>query len=181
MKDTKQDIIAKQFQKHFEHFGYKKTSVDDVAKALNMSKKTIYQYFNSKEKVFYYIVSGVAQMLSKKMEKQLEKFSTNKEKLNQFITIIFKETKRWIKKGNDAFEFKYKYDIAELAFQEAYDQLLRKIIEDGMKQKEFEKQSLDVIISHIHGIISESMKLLHTNPSLNIEKDVERSIMKLIL
>ena len=46
--DTR-ERIADVFKKHFTYFGFKKTSVDEVAKELKISKKTIYQFFSSKE------------------------------------------------------------------------------------------------------------------------------------
>lgn len=176
---TKQDIIAEQFQKHFEHYGFKKTSVDDIAAELKMSKKTIYQYFDSKEKVYYYIVSKVAQQFCNKMAKQLASVSTSEKKLKLLVELIFKESRKWLK-TNDAFEFKYKYEIAELAFQEAYSQLIKQIIEKGMEHKEFAKQPLDMTVKFIQGLIAESMKLLHANLALKVEPYLVQSIMKLV-
>ena len=37
-------------------FGYTKVTVDEVAKAAGVSKKTIYQYFNSKEEIFWEVM-----------------------------------------------------------------------------------------------------------------------------
>jgi AcrR family transcriptional regulator len=46
MDDSPQkQAIAEAFKKHFQHFGFKKTSVDDISEELHISKKTIYQYF----------------------------------------------------------------------------------------------------------------------------------------
>ncbi|MFA5996046.1 MAG: TetR/AcrR family transcriptional regulator [Patescibacteria group bacterium] len=178
-KITKQAKIAEQFQKHFEHYGFKKTSVDDIAAELKMSKKTIYQYFNSKEKVYYYIVSKVAQQFCNKMAKQLSAVYTSEKKLKILIELIFKESRKWLK-SNDAFEFKYKYEIAELAFQEAYSQLIKQIMEEGMNHKEFAKQPLDLTVKFIQGLIAESMKLLHANPLLKVEQPLQQAVLKLV-
>ena len=68
---SQKEEIATSFQKHFEHFGYKKTSVDDIARELKISKKTIYQHFNTKEEIFYYIVSRVARQYMNRMATDL--------------------------------------------------------------------------------------------------------------
>ena len=61
MEDSAQkQAIADAFKKHFQHFGFKKTSMDDISNELHVSKKTIYQYFSTKEEIFYYVVSQIA-------------------------------------------------------------------------------------------------------------------------
>src|SRR5512136_74981 len=105
MDDSAQkEAIADAFKKHFNHFGFKKTSVDDISDDLHISKKTIYQYFNTKEEIFYYVVSQIARQYLKRMDKELDQFPTNREKLAQLIHLVFKEARKWLKE-NDAFEF----------------------------------------------------------------------------
>ncbi|MGD9101586.1 MAG: TetR/AcrR family transcriptional regulator, partial [Anaerolineae bacterium] len=65
--DAKKEQIADAFQKHFNHFGYKKTSVGDIARELKISKKTIYQHFSTKEEIFYYVVSRIARQYRDRM------------------------------------------------------------------------------------------------------------------
>lgn len=178
--ETKKEQIADVFKKHVTHFGYKKTSVDEIAKELKISKKTIYKFFSTKEKIFYYVIGKIAKQLCKKMEKDISKFDTQTEKITQLVTIIFLETKKWLNKGNDAFEFKFKFEIAELSFKEAYNELFLKLIIKGIESKEFEIDDPKLIISFINGIFSESMKLVSVNPDINIEKDVIAAILKLL-
>ncbi|TNE35749.1 TetR/AcrR family transcriptional regulator [bacterium] len=65
---TSKDKIVQAAQQEFFQFGYTNVTVDQVAKAAGVSKKTIYQYFNSKEDIFWEI------MLCRKNEK-LEMFN----------------------------------------------------------------------------------------------------------
>jgi AcrR family transcriptional regulator len=181
-KEEKQkQIITETCEKHFKHFGYKKTSIDDIAKELNISKKTIYKFFSTKEKIYYHVISKIAKGLCKKMEKKISGEKTNKDKIEKLVHQIFSKTKSWLKKGNDAFEFKYKYEISELAFKEAYNELLRKIITKGMENNEFSVNNVSLTLKFINGIFSESMKLVSANPDINIEDDITNSIFKLIL
>lgn len=78
------------------------------------------------------------------------------------------------------FEFKYKFEIAELSFKEAYNELFLKLIIEGIEKKEFEISDPKLIISFINGIFSESMKLISLNHEINIEKDVIKAILKLL-
>jgi len=171
--------IAGSFKRHFEHFGYKKTSVDDIATELKISKKTIYQHFNTKEEIFYYIVSKVARQYMNRMAADLEGLSTQKEKLEQLVRMIFSESRKWLKE-NDAFEFRYKYDIAGLAFQDAYNDLLAEMIRGGITAGEFRDGPVELTVRFINGIISESMKVLNANPEQNVEDEVVRAIERLL-
>lgn len=52
---SKEKII--QAAKHeFMQFGYTKITVDEIAKVAGVSKKTIYQHFNSKEEIFWEVM-----------------------------------------------------------------------------------------------------------------------------
>ncbi|MBN1924792.1 MAG: TetR/AcrR family transcriptional regulator [Prolixibacteraceae bacterium] len=179
-EEIQKEQIAEVFQKHFTHFGFKKTSVDDIAREIKMSKKTIYKHFSSKEKIFYFIISKVAQKYSREMEKKLIPFPSNIEKVNQLVLMIFAETRKWLKEGNDAFEFKYKYDIAGLAFTDAYNVIFRELLEKGNKNGEFHISNTEIMVRFINGIISESMKLVTVNPDLEVEEDVIITIGNMI-
>ncbi len=176
--DTKEKI-ADEFKKHFNYFGFKKTSVDDVAKELKVSKKTIYQFFSSKEKIFYYIVSRIARGIRIDMEKDLSKYNSYTEKLEVLIFKIFDKSSKWLKK-NDVFEFRYKYEIGSLAFKDAFNELLSQIVSKGMEKGEFKSTSASNKIKFIEGIISEGMNLLAEDPGRELKEDVVESVLKIL-
>ena len=51
MDDIKTRILDKS-KARFDHFGFKKTTVDEIAQDCCISKKTIYKYFKDKEDLF---------------------------------------------------------------------------------------------------------------------------------
>jgi AcrR family transcriptional regulator len=51
MSDVKEEILNSA-KKHFDRFGYKKTTLDDIARDMKISKKTIYEHFEDKEDLF---------------------------------------------------------------------------------------------------------------------------------
>jgi AcrR family transcriptional regulator len=180
MADSPQkQAIADTFQKHFQHFGFKKTSVDDISNELHISKKTIYQYFSTKEEIFYYVVSQIARQYLRRMESELAQFPTQRKKLAQLIHMIFSEAKKWLKE-NDAFEFRYKYEIAELAFKDAYSELMKQLLQQGIEAGEFASAPVDLTVRMIQGMISESMRLVSANPDLAVEDHLTSAILKLV-
>ncbi len=56
MEEHKEDLTRKRIidvaTKHFLDYGYKKVTMDEIADALGMSKKTLYQFFPSKYELF---------------------------------------------------------------------------------------------------------------------------------
>lgn len=176
--DSQKQTIAEAFKKHFQHFGFKKTSVDEVSAELHISKKTIYQHFSTKEEIFYFVVSQVARQYMRQMESELAQLPTAEAQLARLIHLIFAEAKRWLKE-NDAFEFRYKYEIAELAFKDAYSELLAHILQQGMETGEFAQAPIELTVRMIQGMISESMRLVSANPDLEVETHLTEGILKL--
>jgi AcrR family transcriptional regulator len=177
--DAQKDQIADAFQRHFNHFGMKKTSMDEIARELRISKKTIYQHFSTKEQVFYYVVSRIAAQYRARMEQELEEFPTYRGKFEQLIRLIFKESRRWLKKS-DAFEFKYKYEIAELAFQDTYTDLIANLMQKGIVAGEFTPQPVEIATRFVRGIISQSMEMLTAQPDQPVEDSTVAAIFKLL-
>ncbi|MBN1302974.1 MAG: TetR/AcrR family transcriptional regulator [Anaerolineales bacterium] len=173
------ELIADTFQRRFNHFGYKKTSVDEISSELKISKKTIYQHFNTKEEIFYYIVNRIAHQYLRGMERDLETFPTFTEKLARLIRLIFKEATKWLK-SNDAFEFRYKYEIGELAFKDAYTGLINSLVQQGIKTGEFSSSSSELTVRLIQGMISEAMQVVSSNPDLEVENQLIESILKVL-
>lgn len=181
MDDTspQKEAIAEAFKKHFTYHGFKKTSVDDISAELHISKKTIYQYFSTKEGIFYYVVSRVARQYLRKMKAELAQIPSAKDRLAQLIRLVFAEARPWLKQ-NDAFEFRYKYEISELAFKDAYSELLKELLEQGIAAGEFSEVPVDLTVHLIQGMISESMRLVTANPDMMVEEHLVDAVLKLM-
>ncbi|MBN1370414.1 MAG: TetR/AcrR family transcriptional regulator [Anaerolineaceae bacterium] len=173
------EAIADAFQKHFNHFGFKKTSVDDISNELHLSKKTIYQNFSTKEEIFYYVVSRVAREYVRGMEREIAGSVTAAGKLAALVRLIFSESKQWLK-DNDVFEFRYKQEIGELAFKDAYSGLLFSLVKQGMESGEFSTGQPEFTVRLIQGMISEAMHVVAANPSVEVEEQLIQSILKIL-
>jgi AcrR family transcriptional regulator len=176
--DRKEEI-ADVFQKHFDHFGYKKVTVDEIARELKISKKTIYQHFNTKEEIFYFVVSRVARRYVASMTRKLEPCPTVRDKVTRLIHLIFAETRRWLKQ-NDAFEFRYKFEIAELAFKDAFNELIAALLIEGVESGELHDLDVAMTVRFINGVMSESMRALSMDRSLPVEEQTVAAVGKLL-
>lgn len=180
MVEDKKTMIADSFQRHYFHFGYRKTTLDEIAKDCGISKKTIYTFFSNKEDVYYYIVSRNAHKYCIKMGKKLRLKITIFEKLKMLVEMIFAENLAWIKKGNSAFEFKNKYEIASKAFQNAYQNILKTILEDSVRKNEIPEQNINLKVRFISILITEGVRLFNEEQNLSLEKEVTLAVEKII-
>lgn len=76
----------------FLQYGYSKTSVDDITERIRISKKTLYQNFESKEKILMTIFERIKTELSQQVEGVLaNKSLTFSEKLKESMRVISKQ------------------------------------------------------------------------------------------
>ncbi len=71
----------------FSRFGYKKTSMDDIAREFGMGKSSLYYYFESKEDIFEAVVVHEADVLKMSLMEVLSKTRDPREKLRHYILV----------------------------------------------------------------------------------------------
>ncbi len=59
--EEKRDVIINAAESQFVRFGFRKTTMEDIAKAAGIGKATLYYYFKSKEDIFAAMAEGIAQ------------------------------------------------------------------------------------------------------------------------
>lgn len=71
----------------FTHFGFKKTTMEEIAQASRKGKSSIYYYFSSKEEIFKAVVEKEAEELKSELAKRTENIEDPIEKLNVYIKV----------------------------------------------------------------------------------------------
>lgn len=69
-KNHREDILEAA-ERLFRHFGYRKTTVADIARAAGMAKGSVYLHFSSKEEIFLAIVRAGVDVLAAHAEELL--------------------------------------------------------------------------------------------------------------
>jgi AcrR family transcriptional regulator len=78
------EIAGKIFASH----GFKKTTMDEIAKAASMGKSSLYYYFKSKEEVFIAVIKAEASILAEKLqEKVISQDISPIEKLKAYVHV----------------------------------------------------------------------------------------------
>ncbi|PIF05120.1 MAG: TetR family transcriptional regulator, partial [Draconibacterium sp.] len=62
-KDTNRENILKIAREIFSKYGYKKTTLDDIASAVRKGKSSLYYYFKSKEDLFHAVIMKEVEIL----------------------------------------------------------------------------------------------------------------------
>jgi len=71
----------------FTHFGFKKTTMEEIALATRKGKSSIYYYFDSKEDVFKAVVEREAEELKEELIKKIADIEDPIERLKVYITV----------------------------------------------------------------------------------------------
>ncbi len=82
-KREKVFLVAKQL---FSHYGYKKTTVDEIADQAGISKRTMYQVFSSKEQILAELVMNDALSFRHHCMSEIKIHRNSNEKLQIFCT-----------------------------------------------------------------------------------------------
>lgn len=84
-KDMNRETILQIAQEIFSKFGYKKTTLDDIANAVRKGKSSLYYYFNSKEDLFQAVIAKEVDILKQALEKVVFRSMDPEEKLREYI------------------------------------------------------------------------------------------------
>ena len=84
-KDLNREAILEIAQEIFSRFGYKKTTLDDIANAVRKGKSSLYYYFNSKEDLFQAVIIKEVDILKQALEKVVFRSLDPEEKLREYI------------------------------------------------------------------------------------------------
>jgi len=131
----------------FSRYGFKKTTMDEVAKALKMGKSSIYYYFDSKEDIFEAVVLYEANILRSELTKAIKSVESPIAKMEKYVFVRMKTFEKLsnyynaiFDKNLDHFEFiekiREKYDREEIA-------ILRLILYDGVRKKIFNVENTE--------------------------------------
>jgi AcrR family transcriptional regulator len=125
----------------FSRYGFKKTTMDEIAKALKIGKSSVYYYFKSKEEIFEAVVLYEANILRNELTKAIKSVESPVDKMKNYVFVRMKAFEKLsnyynaiFDKNLDHFDFiesiREKYDREELA-------ILRLILFHGAREKVF--------------------------------------------
>ncbi|CUS97702.1 transcriptional regulator, TetR family [Candidatus Kryptobacter tengchongensis] len=140
----------------FARFGFRKTTMEEIAKAVKKAKSSLYYYFQSKEEVFQAVIEQEAKVLREKIKKAMDQEETPQGKLRAYIIARMKALKQlanfysalkdeYLENYRFIEKFRKKYDEEET---NAINEILKEGVENGIfKVKDIEMTTLAILIA----------------------------------
>lgn len=85
IKDDVSEVILNSAKTIFARYGFKKTTMDEIAHASSKGKSSIYHYFKSKEDIFKAIVEKESDVLSAAVTKAINAETTSEKKIRAYV------------------------------------------------------------------------------------------------
>ncbi|NJO02461.1 MAG: TetR/AcrR family transcriptional regulator [Bacteroidia bacterium] len=87
---VRQDIVQSA-QDVFKVYGWKKTSIEDIARKAGKGKSTLYHYFKNKEEIFFAVLMMEVEHVWEKLEKAIYRAGGFEAKLRSFFHVELRE------------------------------------------------------------------------------------------
>jgi AcrR family transcriptional regulator len=165
--DEKQKILDFCSEK-FVSEGFYKTTVDEIAQEIHISKNTIYKYFPNKENLIWAAIENIIARVSTKITTVLDSDDNALEKLVKMLGIlssnIIRFTDKWLR--DMQIHAPLLWEKVDSIRQKIMYKNISKIIRQGQKEKLFKDYPAELIItifvSSLRGVVSPQF-LLNVN------------------
>ena len=139
------DQIVTAATEHFSRYGYGKTTVSDLAKAIGFSKAYIYKFFESKQAIGEMICAKCLHEIETEVRTAVAEADRPAEKLRRMFKAIVEASIRLLFQDRKLYEIAASAATerwqATLAYEERIQKLLQEILQEGRQNGEFERKT----------------------------------------
>jgi AcrR family transcriptional regulator len=183
--DVRDQIVAAATE-HFRLYGYEKTTVSDLAKAIGFSKAYIYKFFESKQAIGELICANCLHEVETDVRTAIDSVDRAPEKLRRMFKVAVEASLRLF------FEDRKLYDIAASAATErwqavrSYEDRIQVVLQDilrhGRETGEFERKTpLDEAASAIYLVMRPYLNPLLLQYNFDYTADAPAQLSSLVL
>jgi AcrR family transcriptional regulator len=178
--------ILEAAQEHFSHYGFDKTTVSDLAKAIGFSKAYVYKFFDSKEAIGEAICAKTLSAIIAAVEEAMAGASTPTEKFRRMFksltatgaSLFFNDRKLHDIAAHSAGEG---WPSAR-AYAERIRQILMDVVREGRETGEFERKTpLDETVHAIYLVVLPYANPLLLQHNLHLIEDAPAQLSNLVL
>ena len=169
----------------FSRKGYSATTTREIVAASEVTKPVLYYYFQNKEGIYLELIRGAYAKFDTLLDtSRSEKGSATARllRLSDQIFSLFMENIEVAKlmysiyygphQGAPFFDF----DTYQIKFQDT----IRQLVKEGMRQEEFRKGNADDMMWAILGVVNVAMEVQLCHPEIGMERKRLAQILKLI-
>ena len=178
--------ILEAAQEHFSHYGYEKTTVSDLAKAIGFSKAYVYKFFDSKQAIGEAICAKTLSAIVAAVEEVVAGASTPSEKFRRMFKTLTATG------ASLFFNDRKLHDIAAHSAGEGWPsargyverirQILMDVVREGRETGEFERKTpLDETVHAIYLVVLPYANPLLLQHNLHLLEEAPAQLSNLVL
>lgn len=183
--DIRDQIVAAA-NEHFSHFGYAKTTVSDLAKAIGFSKAYIYKFFDSKQAIGEAICGQCLGTVLTAVQASVAQGKSATDKFRRLYQTLVTQSSELFFKDRELYEVAA-HSSAEgwqssRAYEEQIRSILLEILREGRENGEFERKTpLDEAARAIFLVMQPFVNPLMLQRNLDLIDEAPKEIASLVL
>ena len=167
------------FGEHVRRAGYDKANLDDVARELKISKKTIYAHFESKRDIYAHVVARQALQEKARLSSAVGELPDYTSKVEAVVRSVIEMGRRHVHRTSEE-EWLHEYAIAADAFRQATGELLRELVQGGMDAGEFSAGDAVLVEKMVAAMIVEYLMIVNADPEYDRDEELVARIVKFV-
>lgn len=177
-KDATRENILKIAREIFSKYGYKKTTLDDIANAVRKGKSSLYYYFKSKEDLFQAVIMKEVEILAHELEIVINRNTDPVDKLRDYILTKLKTFRNlanfYHALENDVTAIGF-IDEVKMKYERDEIRMIKRILIEGVRKNEFEIYDFNLAAIGITTAIKGLEMPLSAGPygTVNLERGVD--------
>lgn len=183
--DVRNQIVAAATE-HFSRYGYEKTTVSDLAKAIGFSKAYIYKFFESKQAIGEMICANCLCEIETEVRAAVDEADRPPEKLRRMFRAIVEASLRLFSEDRKLYEVAASAATdrwqATRDYEERMQMLLRDILQEGRLAGDFERKTpLDETTAAIYLVMRPYLNPLLLQHSFDYTDEAPAQLSGLVL
>jgi len=180
------DQIVTAATEHFSLYGYEKTTVSDLAKAIGISKAYIYKFFVSKQAIGEMICANCLREIEAEVRAAVEEADRPPEKLRRMFKAIVEASLRLFFRDRKLYEIAASAATenwqSAVAYEDRIRKLLQEILQEGRQSGDFERKTpLDETSTAIFLVMRPYLNPLILQHSFDYTDEAPAQLSSLIL
>lgn len=170
------DEIADVVEAHLARHGFERMTVDEIASKLGISKKTLYQHFETKQDLYAYVFERIGEKSRAELAASVAGEGSCRDKVLKLLRMILVQARGRLVSD----DLRGEHVVAASACAEAYGSLLEDLLEKGRAQGEFAISSPALAQRMVAAMLNEYSLMLSENPKLKRDEELVAAIARFL-
>jgi len=154
--DTREDIVE-DARKLFARYSFKKTTMEDIAKASGRAKSSIYYYFKSKEEIFKAVANQEMEKWMAEIKKAIAGESSPDKKICAYIKMrssaVYEISAFYLFIAEEYFENYTFIDKLRSEFDKEETAIIAGVLNEGVRRKIFTSMDVNLAAKNILSLL----------------------------